>query len=278
MPTGKHFCFTLNNPTEDECLKLEKLGETKSEGLVYLICGAEVGETGTKHIQGFVSWDKRRTFAWVKRRVSPRCHLEGAKGSPKQAAAYCKKDGKYLEYGVIPAGKGSRTDLVRAVEIIKRGGTMRELAQASATSLVRYGGGLLRLRQLHRPVRESPPSIWVFWGKTGTGKTRRVWEFVDHGELWVHPGDRWFDGYDGHKAVLFDDFDGSWFKLVYLLRLLDRYPMSVPVKGAYAWWSPTSIYITSNLEPKEWYKNATEEHQRALLRRLREFGNIQKCE
>lgn len=278
MPTAKNYCFTLNNPTEDECTKLQQLGEQLLEGCVYLICGVEVGEQGTKHIQGYVSWDKRRTLAWVKRWISPRAHLETAKGSAKQNRAYCSKEGNFEEWGELPAGKGSRTDLSRAVELIQQGCSVREIARESPATVVRYGGGLQRLQQLHRPERESPPEIWVFWGRTGTGKTRRVWEFVDTAELWVHPGDRWFDGYDGHKAVLFDDFDGSWFKLVYLLRLLDRYPMSVPVKGAYAWWNPTTIYITSNLEPKDWYRGASDEHQRALMRRLREFGNIQKCE
>lgn len=278
MPTAKHYCFTLNNPTVADCDRIEALGTNLSDGCVYLIVGLECGDSGTEHLQGFVSWDKRRTMQWVKRRISTRVHLEVARGTPKQAADYCKKDGKWEDWGTLPAGQGSRTDLAQVVGLIQSGKSMREVARISASAVVRYGGGLQRLQQLHRPERESPPQIWVFWGKTGTGKTRRVWEFVDTQELWVHPGDKWFDGYDGHKAVLFDDFDGSWFKLVYFLRLLDRYPMSVPVKGAYAWWCPTSIYITSNLEPKEWYKNATEEHQAALRRRLREFGTIQKCE
>jgi hypothetical protein len=118
----------------------------------------------------------------------------------------------------------------------------------------------------------------VFWGKTGTGKTRRVWEFVKDDELWIHPGDRWFDGYDRHKCALFDDFDGSWFKLSYLLKLLDRYVFPVPVKGAYTWWCPSQIFITSNIEPRMWYPGALEDHRAALLRRLSEFGEVNKCE
>lgn len=135
----------------------------------------------------------------------------------------------------------------------------------------------MRLRMFHRPERPAPPQIWTFWGKTGTGKTRRVWEFANVDELWVHPGDRWFDGYDSQRAVLFDDFDGSWFKLSYLLKLLDRYMMQVPVKGGYVWWNPKTIYLTSNINPKDWYPQANEEHKAALKRRLTEFGHIQEC-
>lgn len=154
---------------------------------------------------------------------------------------------------------------------------MHQLAEEFPSIILRYGNGVQRLRGLYRPERTTVPEIWTLWGKTGTGKTRRVWEFADVEQLWVHPGDKWFDGYDGQPAVLFDDFDGSWFKLSYLLKLLDRYPMPVPVKGNHTWWRPKTIYITSNLNPQDWYPNAHEEHKRALLRRLREYGHIQEC-
>lgn len=134
-----------------------------------------------------------------------------------------------------------------------------------------------RLRQYYRPDRDTAPTIWVFWGKTGTGKTRRVYEFTDLEELWVAPSDGWFDGYDGQKAALFDDFDGSWFKMHELLKILDRHTIPRKVKGSFIWWCPETIFITSNMHPKDWYPNAHEEHKRALLRRLTEFGTIQEC-
>ena len=234
--SAKHWCFTLNNPTDEEAESIERVGERRDElGVTYLIGGYEIGECGTPHVQGFISFAKRKGLAGVKKIISPRVHLECAKGSPKQASDYCKKDGKFQEWGIVPGGQGTRNDLSQAVEAIKKGCSFRELEATCPSAVVRYGSGLLRLQQFHPPKRESPPRIWVFWGKTGVGKTRRVHEFVKREELWIHPGDRWFDGYDRHKAVLFDDFDGSWFKLSYLLKLLDRYEFTVPVKGAYTW-------------------------------------------
>lgn len=80
----------------------------------------------------------------------------------------------------------------------------------------------------------------------------------------------WFDGYEGQENVLFDDFHGGVFKLPYLLKLLDRYPMRVPVKGGFVQWKPRRIFITSNIDPDLWFSNANREHVAALNRRFTE--------
>jgi hypothetical protein len=111
--------------------------------------------------------------------------------------------------------------------------------------------------------------VIVYWGRTGSGKTRAVMDNIpNENSIYIHPGGQWFDGYDRHEIVLFDDFGGSEFKLTYLLKLLDRYPMRVPVKGGFVSWVPREIYITSNLDPKNWYSNAHHEHVDALFRRF----------
>jgi hypothetical protein len=279
MPKGaaKNWVFTLNNYTEDEFCAMDAMGTELPEPIVYLVFGIEKGESGTPHLQGYISLSTRKGMAYVKGLISPRVHLEIARGTSKQASEYCKKEGQFREFGQLPGGQGSRSDLAVCVQAIKEGKNMRELADEFPSVILRYGSGVLRLRQFNRPERKYPPTINVFWGPTGTGKTRRVWQFTDKDKLWVHPGGRWFDGYDQHPAVLFDDFEGSWFKLSYLLKLLDRYIFQVPVKGNFVWWVPKTIFITSNIEPKEWYENANKNHQAALMRRLTEYGSIEHC-
>lgn len=274
---GKHWCFTINNPSDAEIIKLHEIGQAQTTQ--YLVIGSETGENGTRHIQGYVAFTTRNTFASVKRLISPRVHLEIAKGTPKQNQAYCTKDGDYAEYGTLPGGQGTRTDLEEVAAKIKEGKSFSEITQEHPSAVLRYGGGVQRLINLVRPKSTfEPPQLWCFWGNTGTGKTRRVWQFANPAELYVHPGGAWFDGYDRQRAVLFDDFDGGWFKITYLLKLIDRYqPMSVPVKGSYTWWVPRTIYFTSNHHPRDWYKGASQQHQDALLRRFNEFGSIQEC-
>lgn len=134
---------------------------------------------------------------------------------------------------------------------------------------MRYRRSIHSYRNLHGKRRNWLCSVIVYWGRTGSGKTRSVTE--NSNELWVYPGNGWFDGYDGQEQVLFDDFSGSEFKISYLLKLLDRYPMQVPIKGDFAHWVPQEIYITSNLDPDMWFPNAHSEHVAALRRR---FTNV----
>lgn len=277
MPSrqAKRWCWTLNNYDEEDVSRLQAWGKSRESGLCYLVFGRERGEGGTPHLQGYTVFSGRKSFGVAKALIHQRAHLEPAKGTPTQASQYCKKDGEYEEYGSLPGGQGTRSDLQEVFNAVQAGTSYRDIAKAFPAAAIRYSNGIQKLRVLFKPERTQPPTIWVFWGKTGVGKSKRVYEFVDTEQLWVHPGDGWFDGYDQQPAVLFDDFDGSWFKLSFLLRLLDRYLMQVKCKGAFLWWKPKTIFITSNLKPEDWYPTANENHRAALMRRLNEFGTIQ---
>jgi hypothetical protein len=108
MSRGKNWCFTLNNYTEEEEQRLENVVGTNE--CVYVVFGKEVGESGTAHLQGFISFSKRTYMTEVKKRTSDRCHLELARMVP-EAIEYCKKDGDVFEKGSIPIGQGKRSDL-----------------------------------------------------------------------------------------------------------------------------------------------------------------------
>lgn len=94
MPSAaKHWCFTLNNYTDEEFHALQALGTEKAYDIAYLVFGKEMGQEATPHLQGFVSFTKRKRLTQVKPIISNRAHLEPAGGSPRQASEYCKKDG-----------------------------------------------------------------------------------------------------------------------------------------------------------------------------------------
>lgn len=111
MPNGaKNWCFTLNNPTGDERTSLANLSTTASELVAYVCVGNEVGDGGTPHCQGFVQFSRRVSLARARRLISNRAHFEVARGTPKEASDYCKKDGDWYEHGQIESSQGKRND------------------------------------------------------------------------------------------------------------------------------------------------------------------------
>lgn len=95
-----------------------------------------------------------------------------------------------------------------------------------------------------------------YWGDTGTGKSKKAYEGLDSDQvLFIAKSGQqlWFDGYRGQRRVVFDDFRKDWCTFHYLLQLLDRYPIDVPVKGGFVPWRPGEIVITCPQHPRDLY-------------------------
>ena len=139
----------------------------------------------------------------------------------------------------------------------------KQIAEEYFGSWCRYRKSFDAYRRLRVSRSARDVRVIVLWGKPGTGKTRIVFE--SEPELWIAPDPtlQWFDGYCGQSTVLIDDYRGDG-KEAFLLRLLDRYPIMVPVKGGFVDWVPTKIFITSNISPPFGH-NAIDE---ALARRV----------
>lgn len=86
----------------------------------------------------------------------------------------------------------------------------------------------------------------------------------------------WFDWYFGQKRVVFDDFRPWWCRFDYLLRLLDRYKMLVPVKGGFVNWIPEEIIITTQKSIEDTFTGEyrTEEDLAQLKRRITKVINM----
>jgi len=107
----------------------------------------------------------------------------------------------------------------------------------------------------------------VFWGRTGTGKSKRAWEEGTTQAFPKDPRTKFWDGYRGQCHVVIDEFRGD-IDISHLLRWLDRYPVIVEVKGGSVILRAERIWITSNLDPRKWYPTLDPETLQALLRRL----------
>lgn len=137
MSRAKHWCFTLNNPTPVDVEYIDKLGVSSS--VSYLVYGHEVGESGTPHLQGFVSFNERIRLQPAKAMISSQAHLECAK-FPEKAAEYCKKDGDFREFGKLEVKKGKRSDLEAFKDDVKLGSfSTKELREKHSKVFARFG-------------------------------------------------------------------------------------------------------------------------------------------
>lgn len=133
MSRAKHWCFTLNNYTQDD---IDRIAENASF-FEYLVYGREVGESGTPHLQGFVSFPSRVRLNYCVEKVG-QAHFSVAR-NVDHSIQYCKKDGDFIEYGERPVGKGSRNDLESFKQAVLSGVLdMKELRLQFSDICARY--------------------------------------------------------------------------------------------------------------------------------------------
>lgn len=109
----------------------------------------------------------------------------------------------------------------------------------------------------------------MVWGRPGTGKSRYVWDmWGDDLYSLFSQKPLWFDGYRGEKVLLIEEFEYDGISREMLLKLLDIYPLQVPVKGGSVWAQWTKIYITGNC-------NMTVGWCPALMRRVTSVEEVQ---
>lgn len=261
----KRWTFTLNNYTEDEESLLR--GHVGQGLVTYLIYGQETGEQGTPHLQGYLELNAKKGLRTLKRSLGvERIHLEAARGSLEQNRTYCSKEGSVTELGEAMQ-QGRRTDLEDIKSKLDSGTTLEEIAEGHFSKWVIYRRAFAEYIAQKQVDRSWKTKAFVLWGNTGTGKTRYCFDQVMNSTWWM-PGDySWFDGYKGQSIVIIDDYRGEY-PLQLLLKLLDRYPMSVPIKGGFTKWLPRKVYITSNVPPEKWYPDADFRSIAALTRRF----------
>lgn len=273
-PQAKNWTITINDGKAEE-------PEFDEKTMGYLVFQHEVAPTtGHAHYQGYVQYLKRRRRSQVVRDF-PGAHVEIAKGTPEQNKAYCTKlDSRApgtepKEFGSIQR-QGSRTDIGSFVADLNSGSSLSEAALRYPETYIKYHSGLTKFQFLSQQGtnNDRPTSVDVYYGSTGTGKTRRVYQDAkDAGESLYTvdtsgKGFIWWDGYQGERRILLDDFRGTDIPIQTLLRICDRYPLKIQVKGGYTHALWTQVYITSNLSPEEWYPFAGKSEIDALRRRI----------
>lgn len=190
------------------------------------------------------------------------------KGSILDNVKYCSKEGNFVEFGDRPPEERSRTDLQHLYFAVKSGQSDIDLCENGFFgSWSRNMKACDRVRSYFRPKTEGRKVI-LHIGRTRTGKTRSV--FDKYPDVYETPisGDKtqWYDGYQGQKVALLDEYSGQQ-TLCNILKIIDEwYVRSVGIKGAFTWWNPHIIYITTNVHPRTWYNWEGREDQEEALR------------
>lgn len=232
---SKFWCYTLNNYTDEEYKAVTSTPST------YHVCAKEVGEGGTPHLQGYIEFSVRRKGSVVKNLPGfSRVHLERRKGTSEQAAAYCKKsDESPFEEGVRSvSAQGKRSDLDKAIELVKAGGKRKALWDEYPKVMIRYEKSMCRAIEMLGPQVERPvfdlatypfdlvEFDWAFshvlWGDSGVGKTSYARSVLPGALLVSHIDDLLRFDADMHRGIIFDDMDFNHIPRTGQIHLVDQ--------------------------------------------------------
>lgn len=223
----RNWVFTLNNPEVDDV--------PVHPDETYVIWQTEVGESGTRHLQGYIELSRAQRLSNM-RSWLPRAHFEPRKGNRVQARDYCCKSDTRVA-GPWERGdfriQGKRTDIDDAVEIIQADADlpnpMQRVARECPNAYVKFHKGFAALaRQLRsmprdegfepRPWQQEVLNyaietqgkdrgfLWVYDKYGGQGKSRLVRHLVlEHGAIMLEGKVADMScAYDGHPIACID--------------------------------------------------------------------------
>lgn len=245
---------------------------------------------GSFHLQGICSFNAARStgvrglrglcevLSGGEEDLARRTHCEPMLGSWEQARDYCCKDtdGTFdYERGEEPARPGQRIDLKRLAERVKAGESDRDLAEFDPVGWMRSHrmlGAYRAVLQRRRDPADDPPRCFWFYGASGAGKTRTAIELAGTRRVYITTPPRrdgsgiWWGGYEQQPVVIIDDFRYGDISFNQLLRLLDRYPVTVEAKGLQMEFYSDIIVVTTILHWNVLFQNGEDLFQ--IERRL----------
>lgn len=243
----------------------------------------EQGEAGTSHIQGYCQFKQQLRLSAVKRLLSPRAHLEVAKGGLSENKTYITKEAGEPHYVNFEWGEGStageRKDLAFLRGQLLKGRTYEDLVRLHPEqfgNLVRYHRGLERIAEAFEVPRGTGTTggTWLY-GPTGSGKTFDAIGLASYYGSVYYKSDssKWWPGYHGQDCIVWDDIrSSSELCANHILRMLDTGDHQVERKGGYKQFKSKHVIFTSPVPPEVfWGQSFLGEDYGQLERRL---GNI----
>lgn len=267
-----NWCFT-----DFELLDWENIFNSNKDKIRYLCKGVETcPSTGKKHIQGWIQFHTKKRLGGVKLIInSKKIHLESCRGDEFDNEKYCKKDNEFKTWGSFIT-QGYRSDLKRIYDEMMSGKPIADVIRDDINVYSKYRNTFKDIKQIYD--KESSKEfrkveVIMLRGSTGTGKTKHAMKEatykINASEL------NWWDGYDGDKAILIDEYDND-VPITKMLNILDGYQLRLPIKGGFTYAKWNKVYITTNLETEQLHAHAKFEHRNALFRRINKLYNVEQ--
>lgn len=301
MPRGNAFVGTIN--FNDDELKLgepyfaafhEKLAAKvakKSTSCFYAGQVEEGDESKRTHIQFFIHTPKRTDFIKLNSKIWNRAHLDFQRGTNEENLRYCcawdNKDKPTARYQIcqgelIPedmqnaSAQGRRSDLEKWAKKVQETGSLKCVWDGAPSLAMQYGRGFKEALRHHQETLQTDDrkiAVYIIFGPTGAGKSRLARKLAGGKPHYYSVPcpqlgqPKWFDGYNGHSAIILEEFDHTLWTPQYINQLTDRYDMQVAVKGGFvpALW--TTVVITANEHPRHWWRNADQRVVDGVIRR-----------
>lgn len=231
----------------------------------YLTGQLEFGAGGLLHWQLYGVTSRKSRDSAVRKLIPG--HIERSRSSA--IVKYVSKpdtriDGTFFEWGTKPvSGKRGGYDWSAIRDKAKKG----EIESIPGYAYVSFYNTLRSIQRDHITAVGYTKEVYVFWGAPGTGKSHLAWEQAGQDAYPKDPCTKFWDGYRGQSHVVIDEFRGT-VSISHILRWFDKYPCIVEVKGSSVALKATKIWITSNLNPRDWYKDMDSDTVDALIRRL----------
>lgn len=285
---GRYWVFTAWNMSID----WKELYSEYSDLIRYVVVQKEeTPTTGRLHWQGYIQMVNQCRRKKIKFLIDDnKANLQLAMGNQKQNRKYCSKDGEFkvninekkafFELGK-PCGQGHRSDIEHCKKMLADGCHMLEVADSHFGNYCRYRSSFMAYQaMIEKKKRNKLREVDVTYihGKTETGKTWHCWDNYHKDGLFMLEFDgkgEWWDGYAGESTIIIDEYNNQM-PITRLLRLLDKYPVRLPIKNSHTYANWTRVLITSNLNWNQIHPNAKPEHRAALKRRINNTIELQR--
>jgi len=236
-------------------------------GVKYIRGQLEVGESETHflHWQCCIAFNKKVSIRQFRNTFGV---YHGEITRSEAALHYVWKEdtrvpGTQFELGTKPINRNSAQDWDAIWDFAIRG----ELLDIPADIRIRCYSTLRRIHEDFLRPMPRIPTCRVFWGPTGTGKSRRAWQEAGLDAYPKDPRTKFWIGYRDQKHVVIDEFRGD-IDISHFLRWLDRYPVTIEIKGSGRSLCGENFWIPTNSHPRDWYPGLDQMTYEALLRRL----------